>query len=120
MENFENVEVIGEEYPLPPIRKFLSYYVTTLQIILFGLLFCSGYLKPYFTQFVKEDIYKAFEENKFGVGLFIFLIGNILGSLITNTGAMEMYLDGKLIWSKLETGNVMHPKELAKILANRN
>jgi selT/selW/selH-like putative selenoprotein len=41
---------------------------------------------------------------------------NLLGSSLLQTGAFEIYLDGSLIFSKLETGHIPNPATVATLI----
>lgn len=45
----------------------------------------------------------GFRENKMASCAGIFFVGNMIGSGLTKTNAFEIYLDGELLWSTLQT-----------------
>lgn len=42
-------------------------------------------------------------ENKMASCAGTFFVGNMIGSSLTKTNAFEIYLDGQLLWSTLQT-----------------
>jgi selT/selW/selH-like putative selenoprotein len=50
--------------------------------------------------------------NKLSSCLMLFLLSNSIESMLTSTGAFEIYLGDEKIWSKIESGRVPSPPEL--------
>lgn len=48
----------------------------------------------------------AMQQNKVGACMMAWMGGNTLAANLLNTGAFEVYYDGKMIHSKLETGRL--------------
>lgn len=116
---YANVQCTVEEYPLSTTRTYLSYLVVIIQAFLFCCLFLGDKLKLVLPKMPKE-FYEVFEENKIAIGIFIFFGGNMAQGMITNTGALEIFLDGELIWSKLQTGEACSMKFLLNALKPKN
>jgi len=51
-------------------------------------------------------------------GFLTFMLGNNIQSSLNTTGAFEIYVDGELIWSKLETGKMPNMDVLAQKLTD--
>ena len=98
---YSNINVIPDNYPLSPIRKFLSYSLTAFQIGCIAVIFAGSVLKNVLNGFIPNEVFDWIEANKAMVGMGAFFGGNILGGMITNTGAFEIYLNEKLIWSAI-------------------
>lgn len=103
-----DLAVVGEEYPLPPTRAMLSKLVSMLQMGLFLLPFLVGRIEAV----RNHPFYQAFEQRK-----FMFLIGgyfllNMIQSQVSAIGAFEVYLDGRLVFSKLAMGRMPSAHEL--------
>lgn len=98
---YSNISVIPSDYPLSTTRQILYYLVTFLQVSLFLTLFCGKYIRPYIIGFVPENILDWIEGNKMMVGIGGYFIGNILNNNITNSGAFEIYVNERLIWSAI-------------------
>ncbi len=117
--NFEDVEIRAEQYPLSKERTILSYLVTGIQFLIFGILALGLKIKPYLPM-ISNEAFQSFLDNRMAIGMFVFFLGNILQNQITNSGALEVYLDGDLIWSKLQTGKPIDMQFLIRILRKRD
>lgn len=81
---------------LAKVATFAQYGVIILN--LFGDKIFGYLQKPYPTWYLKM------KENKWTVFIIAFLGGNMANSYLTNTGAFELYVNNKLIFSKIATG----------------
>ena len=117
--NFKNVIVKGEEYPLNSIRKIISYLVTITQISVFALVIAGDSLKPLLNNIIPNNLIDWIVENKLRSFIICFLLGNVLQTSISNTGAFEIFYNGNQIWSKLQSGNVPNINQLI-LLLNQN
>lgn len=99
---YRNIIVIPEEYPLSPMRKMLSYLLTFIQMSTIVIIISSQFLKPYLTGFLSIQTLDWIEENKMTIGFGAFFAGNMLGNIISNTGAFEIFVGNKRIWSAIE------------------
>ena len=98
---YSNINVYPDNYPLSPIRKILSYTLTTVQISSIAIIFAGSLLKNALNGIIPNVVFDWIEANKMMVGMAAFFGGNILGGVITNTGAFEIYCNEKLIWSAI-------------------
>ena len=104
---YSNINVIPDNYPLSPIRKFLSYSLTAFQIGCIAVIFAGSVLKNALNGFIPNEVFDWIENNRMILGMGAFLGGKILVGMITNTGAFEIYLNDKLIWSAVNNkGNI--------------
>ena len=94
----------GELYPPPEfnqlIAKLTGYIWVGGLVLLFGgdaIFSALGIPEPAIYQYAKT--------NKMTVGFGLFMLNN-LGASMLSTGAFELYLNGDLIYSKLETGRM--------------
>ena len=117
--NFKNVIVNGEEYPLSPIRKLLSYSVMGIQILIFSIMIMGNSIKPFLNSVISDSYIDWIIENKLLSLIISFFAGNILQSNISNTGAFEIFYNGNQIWSKIQNGNVPNINQLIQILNQR-
>lgn len=58
------------------------------------------------------DVYKAMRENKFYTCAGSYFVGNTISENMLSTGAFEIYYDGKLVFSKLQTGRLPRIDEI--------
>jgi selT/selW/selH-like putative selenoprotein len=94
------------------MRALLSRVVSILQIGIFVLPF----LVTRIPAVMNHPYYRVFEQRK-----MMFLIGgyfllNMLQTQISSTGAFEIYLDNRLIFSKLALGRMPNASELSKFI----
>lgn len=66
---------------------------------------------------IVKDSYKYIQENKFQFGLGVFFISSIIQTNLMQSGAFEIYVNGNLEFSKLETKNMPDFAALQTILA---
>ena len=104
-ESIPGINIVGSDYPIKTSHKLLSKLIFVLQILIF--IFMSfgerifaklGIPTPAFYDKVVQ--YKTY------IFLGLFLVGNHLQSMLTSSGAFEVYFGKRLIYSKL------HLKEL--------
>ena len=115
--DYKNVNIKGEEYPLPLNKKYFINFTYITQIGTGLLLFFPKYLKfaiPLLSTTALEFI------EKYNI---ILIIGNFLGHMILNyyiskTGAFEVMINNKKIFSKLETNILPDINKLKYILNN--
>ena len=104
---YSNISVFPENYSLPLIRKILYYLITFIQISTIGIIFARKILKNLLNGFISNEVFDWIENNRMILGMGAFLGGKILVGMITNTGAFEIYLNDKLIWSAINNkGNI--------------
>jgi selT/selW/selH-like putative selenoprotein len=53
-------------------------------------------------------------DNKMYAGICLFLGGNMLSNMVSNTGAFEVYYKDRLIFSKLQSGRVPSIDEIIR------
>ena len=52
---------------------------------------------------LSEETVKYIQDNKFVIGLGIYVVLTFLSSNLTYTGAFEVDVDGQFVWSRLST-----------------
>jgi len=94
----------GENYPPSPTSMFLAQMAGLTQVLGFILVIFGG---PIFSMLgVPEPSWLlAMKANKMMCVFGLFFMNSIVGS-ITQTGAFEVYVNGNLIFSKLQTGRM--------------
>ncbi len=63
-------------------------------------------------------IYNTIKNNKMMAGVMVYFAGNFVKSFITSTKAFEIFINGTLVSSALQTGTMMSPQTLAKEVLN--
>merc|ERR1711871_638881 len=104
----------GENYPPPPYAHVASAVASSMQIgavvlMIFGnqIFDMLGVPQPQF--------YKDMVENKMACFCGVFFMNSMANSLST-TGAFEVALDGKVIYSKLETGVMPNGRQIIEAM----
>ena len=102
-----DVEVHGENYPAKPIYAAAAKFVGVLWIL--GIAFAVLNEKLFSLLGVKnlmgEELIRKMVDNKMMVLGGLFMLNNLSQNLIA-TGAFEVYFDGEIVHSKLDTGTV--------------
>ena len=108
--------VHGGNYPPPPFAVYLFQLVQFMQF--------TGILTLFFadTIFIRilgfpavPPMVRQLQENQLQVIIFLFVMSSFAQNLLT-TGAFEIELNGKLIFSKINTGRMPQIGELARLL----
>ena len=63
------------------------------------------------------ELVKKLQESPWLHGFLVFMIGNSIQSSLLQTGAFEIYVDGTLVFSKLQTGRMPSFEEIVHKLA---
>ena len=109
---YPEVLVVGQQYPLPGIRAVLSKVVSVAQM---GLMFVG--IGGNFVPAIRDHpLYLRFQANK----MMFFLGGyfglNMLQNSLSTTGAFQIYLNDRLIFSKIRTNRMPSVQEIAAFL----
>jgi thioredoxin reductase-like selenoprotein T len=105
--------VTGGHYPLPAPRQIASRMVTVAQFSFIALVAAGDrYIFPALNV-PPPPWYRGMVENRMATILAAFFGGNVINNSMAQTGAFEVYYDGKLVWSKLQSGQ---PPNIASIL----
>lgn len=94
--------MIGDNYPLSPVRQVLSKAVSFGQtgLMIVGL---GGRFIPFINN---HPLYRQFQDKS----MFILLGGyfglNMLQNAVSSTGAFEVYVNDRLVFSKVATGHM--------------
>ena len=68
--------------------------------------------------FIPQNYITYIIEKKWQVGIITFLVGNQLASILSSSGAFEIFCNDVEIWSKIKTNNM--PAVESVILSIRN
>jgi selT/selW/selH-like putative selenoprotein len=108
-----DVSVTGREYPLPPMKQMLAYGVTAAQWGGFAILMAGDRIFPALGM-QYPALYLQIREKKMMAMIGMYFIFNTLKSSVSKSGAFEVYLNGKRIFSKLESGRVPDAHEILR------
>jgi len=108
--------VSGSEYPTPPAKQMLAKAVTFGQ---YGIMIMSIGGEWIFRQLgmTPPAIYYRMQEKKMIVVMAAMFIGGQLSNSLLSTGAFEVYLDDKLIFSKLTVDRMPSPQEIEDFIS---
>lgn len=56
--------------------------------------------------FIPADYLSYIIERKWQVGIMTFLIGNQVGFIMSSSGAFEVFINDREVWSRLKSNNV--------------
>ena len=114
-QNHPNIIVNGDQYPLPPTKMILSKLITYVQYGIMIFMVAGDWV---FTKLgiTPPPIYYRLKEKQFVVIMGIMFIGNNISSMLTSTGAFEVYLDNNLIFSQLASGKIPTTQEIENAL----
>ena len=116
----KNYVVIGEDYKLEGIRKIISNIIIALELIITTIITCSDSVIYITRNYIPRSYFDWTHKYKILKVVFIFIIGNIINSIINNIRPFEIYYNGKLIWSGINhKGKLIRANELIKILKKK-
>lgn len=96
--NTNEIRIVGENYPIPPVRAMIANVFSTCFMVSLALSLFGGqlsFLPPAVRDFVSER-----RGALVGAGAVMSLVARS----IQQTGAFEIFVDGTLVFSKLESG----------------
>lgn len=114
---YSNIDVKGRLYPLSTSSQILKYIVYLLQILVIYIGFCNEHAKKLLS-FLPVSILEYIRGQSKGSIIIMVLVLNGLGGVISSSGAFEVYLNGKLIFSKIETGKIVEYSSLISSITN--
>lgn len=95
------LEVVHAEYPVSPLMQFLSTVVNVLQLVVMAMICISD-----------QNLPALLQQNKIAAIFGTYLSTTMLTSALTKTGAFEIYVGEKLIFSALAAGRGPRSSEL--------
>lgn len=119
-QNFPKVNVIGDNFPPPRPRQILASVISTLKLVLMGLVIFGDHINIWQTLGITPPpIYIWANQNKMYACVMLFFICNTIESQLISTGAFEISYNDMPIWSKLQSGRLPNPNELFQIVDNQ-
>lgn len=101
--SFPGIEVHGGNYPVSATKARLAQLVTIVKFSIIGIMMFGDKLFPMLGM-QPPDMYEQVQDKKFAVGMAAWFFGNMASSSLSNTGAFEVFYNGSLVFSKLDTG----------------
>ena len=101
--SFPETTITVANYPLSLTRVVLSYAFRGLQFAIGAVMILGDKIFEYL-QITPPPLYYRLLEKKMMVVMAVVMLGNMLCSQITATGAFEVFYGGRILHSKLVTG----------------
>jgi selT/selW/selH-like putative selenoprotein len=100
----KDLAVTGSNYPLTTVRQIATALINVGQFSFIALVAVGDrYLFPAL-RMRPPPWYNSLVENRMASILAAFFVGNMFKNGMSQTGAFEVYYQGKLVWSKLQSG----------------
>mmetsp|Transcript_7792 Transcript_7792/g.23461 ORF Transcript_7792/g.23461 Transcript_7792/m.23461 type:complete len:130 (-) Transcript_7792:169-558(-) len=112
---YPQLQITDALMPVPPIKQFLASIVGYCQMGGFAIAFFGGGIFNALSMPIPPWA-QYLQDNK-GTAIFIFFFGNMITSSLISTGAFEVYLGGRLLHSKINTGTVPDFESLAAMVS---
>jgi len=113
--SYPTLLITGSEYPVPPAKALLAKLITVVQYALYALIF-AGQIIFEKIGIQPPAIYQRLTKNKVMAFFLIMTVFGQLNNMVANTGAFEVELDHRLVYSKLETGRLPTVQDIDSIL----
>ena len=113
--NFPGIEVVGSNYPPAAANVALSKVAQFAQMSAIAAAAVGDKICAALQMQIPEFVV-GLQSNKFGSIMGAFFVGNMVSQNLKNTGAFEIYYDGELLFSKLQTGRLPEIPEIIKDL----
>jgi thioredoxin reductase-like selenoprotein T len=98
------------------VKQALAVAARVVQAVVIAvLLLGERYIFPALRMRVPQW-YRDAERNRTGYIIMAFLLGNMIAANVSKSGAFEVYYDGQLIWSKLNSGQAPHLGAIVRAL----
>jgi len=107
--------VSGSEYPPPPNKVLLAKIVSYIQWGIMIVMLAGDWIFPKLG-IVPPPIYYRMKEKQFIVIMACMFLGGQISNGLTSTGAFEVFVDNKLVFSKLQMDRMPSPGEIERFL----
>jgi selT/selW/selH-like putative selenoprotein len=112
-------KIEGANYPPPPLAELMGNMLSLVQMIFLLWMVLGGEkILRLLGYIVLPPWHQTVQSYSLQVGLALFLVLPQVLSKWMITGAFEIYLDDKRIWSRLETGNFPTMDNLINLLTD--
>ena len=117
-----NIKIDGDNYDVTGPNALIADIIGHLRLVCFFMLFAGDFVFNMLggieqMPLIVKESHKYCQANKFQFGLGVFFISSIIQTNLMQTGAFEIYVNGNLEFSKLETKNMPDFEALQTILA---
>lgn len=109
--------IVGENYPAPEWASYAGTAISAIQLFVMALILMGDGVWTYVPGMQRPpQFYYKMKENPALAFILVFLVLPSYVQSFVNTGAFEVYVDQKLIFSKLETGRMPNVHEIFRAL----
>mmetsp|Transcript_54102 Transcript_54102/g.114925 ORF Transcript_54102/g.114925 Transcript_54102/m.114925 type:complete len:141 (-) Transcript_54102:358-780(-) len=109
----------GDNYPAPEWTSYVAPVISAVQMFAMVLILMGDSVWTYVPGFQRPpEFYYKMKANPALTFIIVFLVIPAYVQSFANTGAFEVYVDEKLIFSKLETGRMPNVPEIVRSLEN--
>ena len=111
-------EINGANYPVPEWTVYAGQVMSMVQFFAMAVILVGDSLWTYIPGFSRgpPQLYFQMKENPALAFIIVFLVLPSYIQSYTNTGAFEVIVDGKVIFSKLEAGRMPNVPEILRAL----
>jgi selT/selW/selH-like putative selenoprotein len=112
---FPNLRSNGMNHPPSETNQLISQLIGYVQMAGFGLMLGGSFLFSSILKAPEPPLVTWMGENKMNAFCLIFMMGFFSTQLMA-TGAFEVYYNGNVVYSKLESGQLPHVQEIIRSL----
>ncbi|KAL4438383.1 hypothetical protein ABPG74_009422 [Tetrahymena malaccensis] len=112
-----NVQVEGTEYPITAQKQLICNIITAIQYGGIALMFFGDALFQ-MIKITPPQWYYSLKENKWTTIIFFFMVGNMIISQISQSGAFEVFCNDNLIFSKIQSNRMPSLNEIIDPISN--
>eukprot|EP00013_Stygamoeba_regulata_P002668 CAMPEP_0177638304 /NCGR_PEP_ID=MMETSP0447-20121125/5416_1 /TAXON_ID=0 /ORGANISM="Stygamoeba regulata, Strain BSH-02190019" /LENGTH=133 /DNA_ID=CAMNT_0019140255 /DNA_START=183 /DNA_END=584 /DNA_ORIENTATION=+ len=105
----------GELYPASPARQYIATAISFVQLAVIALCL-GGHLLCQAIGIPSPDFLVAMQSNKVMWIILAIFLGNAISNAILSTGAFEVELDGRVVFSKLNSGRIPKSHDIVHAL----
>lgn len=108
---FPGIEVTGGPYPVAPAKAAVAQAIMVVQYSIIVIMMFGDKVFPMLGM-QAPDVYQQVKDKKFAVGMAVWFFGNMAQNSLSSTGAFEVFYNGVLVASKLESTQMPQMPEL--------
>lgn len=110
------LEVAGTNFPPTPAKALASKAVSLASLATIGTALAGHHIYPALGFPVLPDFVKAAQASSLQVCMAAWFLGSTVQQNLVSTGAFEAYYDGRLVFSKLATGQAPNLEQIVRAL----
>jgi len=111
---FPNLQSQGMNHPPTDQNALIAQLIGYAQMAGFGVLFFGSFIFQAL-KMPEPSLVKSMGENKMNSFCMIFMMG-FMSTQLMATGAFEVYYNGNVVYSKLDTGKIPHVQDIVRNL----